>query len=49
MKCESSRVAPAEEGEWSRFLGEWLTELAFSDLTLEEAISLQSDLHPSAP
>jgi len=37
-------AANAERSPWGKCIGEWLTELAFSEMALEEAGSLQSDL-----
>jgi hypothetical protein len=31
--------------DWSNFAGDWFTELAFADMTREQAIALQGDLH----
>lgn len=30
---------------WSNFVGDWLTELAFADMTREQALALQGDLY----
>jgi hypothetical protein len=40
-----SAAANNDPAEWGHFVGEWLTELAFSDMTREEALALQGDLH----
>jgi hypothetical protein len=37
--------ANSEQSGWAKSIGEWLTELAFSEMTIEEAVSLQSDVH----
>jgi hypothetical protein len=34
-----------EFGAWSNFLGDWLAELAFADMSMEQASGLQGDLH----
>jgi hypothetical protein len=38
-------AANKEGGPWAVFLGEWLTELAFMDMTNDEAVGLQGDLY----
>lgn len=38
-------AANAEQSDWAKSIGEWLTELAFTEMTAEEAASLQSDVH----
>jgi len=38
-------AANSEQSDWAKSIGEWLTELAFTEMTTEEAVSLQSDLH----
>lgn len=41
-------VAAAANGDataWSNFVGEWIIELGFADMTLEQAIALQGDLY----
>ncbi len=38
-------AAHFEQVDWAKSIGEWLTELAFTDMTAEEAVSLQSDVH----
>jgi len=38
-------AAVADESAWGSFLGEWLTELAFLEMTLDEAVNLRSQLH----
>jgi hypothetical protein len=39
-----SAAASADTSEWSEFIGEWLTELAFSEMTMEQAVDLQGTL-----
>lgn len=41
----AAAAASGDEIVWSTFLGEWLTELAFLEMTLEEALALQSHVH----
>lgn len=41
-------VAAAANGEfaaWSSFVGDWLAELAFVDMSREQASALQADIH----
>jgi hypothetical protein len=38
-------AANRDEPAWSNFVGEWLTELAFADMTVEQAVALQGDLY----
>jgi hypothetical protein len=38
-------AAHSEKSDWINSIGEWLTELAFSEMTVPEAVSLQSDVH----
>ena len=35
--CLSAAASRSDLTEWTEFVGEWLTELAFSDLKKEEA------------
>jgi hypothetical protein len=38
-------AAHSEQSAWAKTIGEWLTELAFAEMTADEAVSLQSDVH----
>jgi hypothetical protein len=38
-------AAVADERAWGSFLGEWLTELAFLEMTIDDAVNLRSQLH----
>jgi hypothetical protein len=38
-------AAHSEKGEWINSFGDWLGELAFSEMTVQEAVNLQSDVH----
>jgi hypothetical protein len=38
-------AAHSEQSAWAKTIGEWLTELAFAEMTAGEAVSLQSDVH----
>lgn len=40
MICLSAAASRSDLAEWSEFVGEWLTELAFGDLTKEEVKEL---------
>lgn len=37
-------AANSEQSDWAKSVGDWLTELAFSEMTAEEAVTLQSDV-----
>lgn len=52
MICLSAAASRSDLAEWSEFVGEWLTELAFGDLTKEEVEELLiclSRLYHSVP
>jgi hypothetical protein len=38
-------AANSDLAAWGNFLGDWLTELAFADMTREQGIALQGDLY----
>ena len=42
--CVSAAASRSDPTEWTEFVGEWLTELAFGDLEKEEAEVLQTSL-----